>query len=85
MFGGLCFMVGDRMACGVLKGDLIVKVAPAEHDALVGQPHVRPFDFTGRPMRGMVYVAPGATGGDADLRRWVERAVARARTRPART
>jgi TfoX/Sxy family transcriptional regulator of competence genes len=82
MFGGLCFMVGDHMACGVLKQDLIVRVAPEEHDSLVARPHVRAFDFTGRPMKGMVYVGPGATATDGDLRGWIDRAVAHARTRP---
>jgi len=81
MFGGLCFMVGDHMACGVLKEDLIVRVAADEHDGLVARPHVRAFDFTGRPMKGMVYVGPGATGADDELRGWIDRAVAHARTR----
>ncbi len=82
MFGGLCFMVGDHMACGVLKEDLIVRVAPEEHDGLVARPHVRAFDFTGRPVKGMVYVGPDATSADGDLRGWIDRAVAHARTRP---
>ena len=82
MFGGLAFMVAGNMACGVLKSDLIVKIAADEHEALMAQAHVRTFDFSGRPMKGMVYVGPGATDGDGDLRSWVERAVAQARTRP---
>ena len=60
MFGGLSFMVAGQMCCGVLKGDLVVRIEPAEFDTLVAQPHVRPFDFTGRPMQGMVYVDNGA-------------------------
>jgi hypothetical protein len=58
MFGGIAFMVRDRMAVGVINDDLMVKVGPDAHDEAMAQPHVRPMDFTGRPMRGMVYVAP---------------------------
>src|SRR5215467_11213484 len=46
MFGGLTFMVGGQMCCGVLKNDLVVRIEPGEFDALVAQPHVRPFDFS---------------------------------------
>ncbi len=48
MFGGLSFMVAGQMCCGVLKNDLVVRIEPAEFDKLVAQPHVRPFDFSGR-------------------------------------
>lgn len=76
MFGGLTFMVGGRMACGVVHDDLMVRVGPDDHDAAMREPHVRPMDFTGRPSRGMVYVAPAGIAADADLARWVERGVA---------
>ncbi len=52
MFGGLSFMVAGQMCCGVLKNDLVVRIEPAEFDKLIAQPHVRAFDFTGRPMQG---------------------------------
>jgi TfoX/Sxy family transcriptional regulator of competence genes len=73
MFGGLSFMVAGQMCCGVLKNDLVVRIEPAEFDNLVAQPHVRPFDFTGRPMQGMVYVDNGALADPAILRTWVHR------------
>jgi len=75
MFGGITFMVAGRMACGVIRDDLVVRVGPEGHDAALSEPHARPMDFTGRPMRGMVYVEPAGLLGDADLARWVERAV----------
>ena len=72
MFGGLAFMVGGRMCCGVLAADLIVKVGKERGAALLASnPHVRPFDFTGRPMTGIVYVSPQGTAGEAALRDWV--------------
>jgi TfoX/Sxy family transcriptional regulator of competence genes len=73
MFGGLTFMVAGQMCCGVLKNDLVVRIEPGEFDALVAQPHVRPFDFSGRPMQGMVYVDNGALADAELLRTWVRR------------
>jgi TfoX/Sxy family transcriptional regulator of competence genes len=75
MFGGIAFMVAGRMACGVIHDDLMVKVGADGHDEALAEPHTRPMDFTGRPMRGMVYVDPAGTADDTDLARWVDRAV----------
>jgi len=58
----------------------------AEHVAAeqaLGQPHVRPMDFTGRPMKGMVFVDPAGLHGDT-LRQWVDAAAGYARGLPAR-
>ncbi|MBV9324238.1 MAG: TfoX/Sxy family protein [Chloroflexi bacterium] len=73
MFGGVTFMVSGQMCCGVLKDDLVVKTGPEGFDQLVAQPHVRPFDFSGRPMVGMVYVASAGVASDAQLRGWIQR------------
>lgn len=75
MFGGLTFMVADRMACGVVHDDLMVRVGPDGYQAALAEPYARPMDFTGRPMRGMVSVDPAGIVSDADLARWVHRAV----------
>jgi TfoX/Sxy family transcriptional regulator of competence genes len=85
MFGGVCFMVDGAMCCGVLKSDLIVRVGAAHHAEALAQPHTRPFDFTGRPAKGMVYVSPAGTGSDAALAGWIERAVAAAREAPPKS
>ncbi len=82
MFGGLTFMVNGQMCCGVLKDDLIVKFDPAENDGALAQVGARPFDFSGRPMPGMVYVANSALGQDAALKQWVERGLAYLRAHP---
>jgi TfoX/Sxy family transcriptional regulator of competence genes len=74
MFGGLTFMVAGQMCCGVLKNDLVIRIEPAEFDTLVAQPHVRPFDFSGRPTQGMVYVDNTALADTQVLRTWVRRA-----------
>ena len=82
MFGGITFMVGGRMACGVIHDDLMVRVGPDGNDAALAEPHTRRMDFSGRPMRGMVYVEPAGVRSDSDLARWVQRAVDVATTEP---
>jgi TfoX/Sxy family transcriptional regulator of competence genes len=75
MFGGLSFMVDGQMCCGVLKDDMVARVDSNDFDELIARPHVRPFDFSGRPMVGMVYVASAGLSSDKTLREWVQRAL----------
>ncbi|MBI2363102.1 MAG: TfoX/Sxy family protein [Elusimicrobia bacterium] len=75
MFGGLCFTLRGNMCCGLLGKDLIVRVPPKETSAVLKRPHARPFDFTKRPMKGFVYVAPAGYRSPAALRGWVVRGV----------
>ena len=82
MFGGICFMVGGHMACGVLGDELIARIGPEAADRALEAPDVREFDFTGRPMRNIVMVAGAAVGADADLERWVAEARAFAAALP---
>jgi TfoX/Sxy family transcriptional regulator of competence genes len=73
MFGGLAFLTDGNMTVGVHGDDLIVRIAPDETPTALAEPGVRPFDITGRPMRGWIVVA-GETLDDAVLDGWVERA-----------
>ena len=73
MFGGIAFMVAGNMAVGVLGDDLIVRGAADDAEALLAQPGARPFDFTGRPAKGTLFVGPEGTAEDDDLARWVRR------------
>lgn len=84
MFGGLCFMVGGNMACGIVGNDLMVRTGTAQYEESLGRPNVRPMDFTGRPMTGMVFVGPEALD-DEGLGRWINVAVSFAATLPAKT
>jgi TfoX/Sxy family transcriptional regulator of competence genes len=84
MFGGIAFLVGGHMACGVANKDLMVRVGRDGYDDALSQPHTRAMDFTGRPMTTMVYVDPQGTAEDDALRAWVERAVAFVGTLPAK-
>lgn len=72
MFGGIAFMVGGNMAIGVVGDDLIVRLDPADAERALAEPHTRPMDFTGRPMKGMVFVDPEGTADDRDLVSWVD-------------
>ena len=72
MFGGIAFMLRGNMGCGIVRDDLMVRVGPERHHEALAQPHARPMDFTGRPMRGMVYVTPDGCRTDSDLKRWLE-------------
>lgn len=81
MFGGIAFMVGSHMACGVIHDDLMLRLGSEGAARALARPHVRQMDFTGRPMTGMVYVGPDGVRGAA-LRRWVRSAAAYAQTRP---
>ena len=81
MFGGLAFLHDGKMFVGIVKDDLMVRVGPERYDAALTEAHVRPMDFTGKPLKGMVYVAPAGQRGVA-LRNWVEKAVGHARSLP---
>jgi TfoX/Sxy family transcriptional regulator of competence genes len=72
MFGGIAFMVGGNMAVGVIEDDLMVRLDPADAERALDEPHVRPMDFTGRPMKGMVFVDSAGTEADGDLSAWVD-------------
>ncbi len=84
MFGGLCFMVGRNMAVGVTGSDLMVRPGPDNFESALALPHARPMDFTGRPMKGFVFVESAGITTDAALAEWVERGAAFARSLPAK-
>ena len=72
MFGGLAFMLNDYMFCGVSNDSLMARVGPDNYSASLAKPHVREMDFTGRPMKGYVYVDPQGLEADEDLQSWVD-------------
>ncbi|MBI4311332.1 MAG: TfoX/Sxy family protein [Chloroflexi bacterium] len=84
MFGGVSFMVDGKMCVGVQKDDLMLRVSEEQFAEALRRPHVRPMDFTGRPMVGFLYVAPAGCEADSDLRVWVNMAFAHAQSLPAK-
>ncbi len=75
MFGGLAFMLAGHMSCGVVGETLMVRVGPDRYQQALGRAHARPMDFTGKPLKGFVYVAPQGYESDQDLADWVKLSV----------
>jgi TfoX/Sxy family transcriptional regulator of competence genes len=82
MFGGWGVTVHGNMAVGVMNDDLIVRVGPDSYDSALGRTGARPFDFTGRSMRGWVYVAGHSVRSGRALDRWVRSGVEFAQSLP---
>jgi TfoX/Sxy family transcriptional regulator of competence genes len=84
MFGGLAFLMRGHMTVGIVKDELMVRLGPDAYGQAVREPHARAMDFTGRPMKGFVFVASPGLESDSDLQRWVERGVAYTSSLPAK-
>jgi TfoX/Sxy family transcriptional regulator of competence genes len=83
MFGGLAFLVGGNMAVAASgRGGLMVRTDPDETDALLTEPHARPFEMRGREMRGWLRVDAEGVRSKRELAPWVRRGVEYARSLP---
>lgn len=71
MFGGIAFMVRGHMCCGVVDDTLMARVGPDQYDTALQKDHAREMDFTGKPMKGFVYVDPAGFETDEHLLDWV--------------
>ena len=72
MFGGLVFMVNGHMSCGIVNDTLMARVGPDLYNNALSRPAARPMDFTGKPMKGFVYVDPEGFESDEELMSWVQ-------------
>ena len=82
MFDGLAFMVGGHMCCGVLGRELVVRVQAEDFERLLGEPHARVMDFTGRPSKNMLYVSAAGLADDRALASWLRHGLGFVRTLP---
>jgi TfoX/Sxy family transcriptional regulator of competence genes len=83
MFGGLAFLVSGNMSVAASgQGGLMVRIDPAETEALLRKPHARPFEMRGRPMDGWLRVDPEGVRTKRQLEPWVKRGVTYARSLP---
>jgi TfoX/Sxy family transcriptional regulator of competence genes len=73
MFGGIAFMVRGHMCCGVVGEELMVRVGPVGYEGALKEKYTREMDFTGKSMRGMVYVAAPGVASAKHLSYWVDR------------
>jgi TfoX/Sxy family transcriptional regulator of competence genes len=71
MMGGLCFLVDDKMCVGVEKERLMVRLDPAIYEQALQRKGCVPMDFTGRPMRGFVFIKAEECAADPDLKSWL--------------
>jgi TfoX/Sxy family transcriptional regulator of competence genes len=71
MFGGLCFMVNDKMCVGVEKERLMVRLDPARYDEVIERPGCKPMDFTGKIMKGYVFVDASVLKNKKELEYWI--------------
>ena len=76
MFGGLAFMVNDKMCVGILQEKLMARIDPEIYTTALQKKGCKEMDFTGRPMRGFVFVEPNGTTTKKDLQFWIELALA---------
>lgn len=82
MFGGLAFMVSGHMCCGIIKNELMVRVGKEAYEDTLKLPHAREMDFTGRSLKGFIYVGEEGLTEDNELQSWVGRALSFVATLP---
>lgn len=82
MFGGLAFIVEGNMCVGVVGDELMVRVGPDQYEDSLAQPDAREMDFTGKAMKGMVYIGADGIDSDDSLSSWVDRGLAFVTTLP---
>ena len=74
MFGGVCHLLDGNMFCGVHHDFLILRLGEEKADEALKRPHSRPFDITGKPMRGWVMIAGDGCADELDLKDWLDQA-----------
>ena len=72
MMGGLCFLVDDKMCVGIIKDELMCRIGPEKYEKALAKPGCKEMTFTGKAMKGYVYVEPEAMDDDEDLADWIQ-------------
>lgn len=75
MMGGLAFMVNGKMCVGILKDDLMARIGPEVYGAALQKKGCREMDFTGKPMKGFIFVDPEGADDRRDLQYWIDLAL----------
>jgi TfoX/Sxy family transcriptional regulator of competence genes len=71
MMGGVAFMVNQKMCVGIVKNDLMARIDPEIYDEALEKPGCRPMDFTGKHMKGWVFIGPEGLQKIKDLEYWI--------------
>jgi TfoX/Sxy family transcriptional regulator of competence genes len=82
MFGGIAFLLHGHMFVGISGNALMARIGPAEHDRAMAMEHVRAMDFTGKPMRGYVYIDAPGVKDETVLKSWIQKCVSFVSTLP---
>jgi hypothetical protein len=72
MFGGTAFLLNGNICCGAWKEFLILRLGPDAARQVLSEEHARPYDITGRPMRGWAMIEPAGWQNGAAVRRWID-------------
>jgi len=72
MMGGLAFMVDDKMCVGIIKENLMARIDPEKHSKALTLKGCREMDFTGKSMKGFVFVTPDGFDEEEDLAYWIK-------------
>lgn len=72
MFGGIAFLYCGKMTVGIIKNDLMVRVLSIKMEEILSSEHVRPMDFTNRPMKEFVYVSQEGVATEEQLLKYIE-------------
>jgi len=72
MFGGLCFLLNGNMLCGINGDKLMARVGQVNYEFALKQKHVTEMDFTGKPLKGMIYVLQEGIKRKDSLKKWID-------------
>lgn len=84
MFGGIAFMLRGHMFAGIVDSTLMARVGTEAYEAMLSRRHVRVMDFTGKPLRGYVYVDAPGLRSSRDLATWTQRCLSFVATLPGK-
>lgn len=72
MFGGIAFMINGKMACGITKNDLMIRILESKYDDALKNKNAREMDFTGRPLKGFLFINEKVFKNKKTLKVWIE-------------
>lgn len=75
MMGGLCYMVDDKMCVGIVKGELMARIGPEVYEETLKRPGAKEMNFTGRAMKGYIFVDAEGIDMDEDLEHYIQLAI----------
>lgn len=82
MFGGIAYMYKDHMCVGIVEDMLMVRVGPEKYKKALSEKNVKPMDFTGKPLKGYVYVEPLGFKTEQSLNKWIDQGIEFVKTLP---